>query len=82
MITCTTKSLIHPILANVGTVKVLKNLNFRNQSPSTSAKIVSLAPENTSLNYVGWVINGQPINGNRKWYKDINGNYFWNGATV
>ena len=34
----------------------------------------------TTLQYVGWVTNGQPIDGNPQWYRDSNGNYFWSGG--
>jgi hypothetical protein len=49
------------------TVSILKNLNIRSKSPSITGKIESVAPIGSVLSYVGWVTNGQPINGNRKW---------------
>lgn len=63
-----------------GSVKVLKNLNIRRKAPSTSAGIVSTAIAGSTLAYEGWVTNGQPIKGNRKWYFNQEGNYFWSGA--
>ena len=64
-----------------GVVRVEKNVNIRSKSPSITARIVSTQTIGTTLNHVGWVTNGQPINGNRKWFRDMNGDYFWSGAT-
>jgi N-acetylmuramoyl-L-alanine amidase len=69
-------------IASPGTVSVIKNLNIRSKSPSITAKIEFVAPIGSALGYVGWVTNGQPINGNRKWFRDVNGDYFWSGATL
>jgi hypothetical protein len=64
-----------------GTVTVARTLNIRQKAPSTAAAVVAQALADTQLTFAGWVTNGQPVNGNRKWYFDVNGNYFWSGAT-
>ncbi|QHT67747.1 N-acetylmuramoyl-L-alanine amidase [Rhodocytophaga rosea] len=70
------------IINQSGTVVVNKTLNIREKSPNTAVKIVSQALAGTILSYNGWVTDGQPVNGNRKWYFDANGDYFWSGATA
>lgn len=69
-------------VANSGTTRATVKLNIRKSSPSTMSSIVQTVPVGTSLNYTGWTLNGEPINGNPKWYQDSNGNYFWSGGTV
>jgi N-acetylmuramoyl-L-alanine amidase len=69
-------------VVQAGIVTVTRTLNIRQKAPSTSARIVSQALAGTQLAYAGWVTNGQPVNDNRKWYFDANGDYFWSGVTV
>lgn len=66
----------------VGTVQVAAKLNVRKGRPSRMADVVQVATPGTALSYLGWVTDGEPVNGNAKWYFDANGNYFWSGATV
>ena len=39
-------------------------------------------PPGTVLDYDGWTSNGEAVDGNAYWYKDLDGNYFWAGGTV
>jgi len=45
------------------------------------APIVQAIGPETSLTCKSSV-NGESINGNAKWYKDVDGNYFWSGGVV
>jgi N-acetylmuramoyl-L-alanine amidase len=65
-----------------GTVKVSVNLNIRKSEPNTRAIIVQTIAAGTQIQYVDYVEDGQSINGNSKWFKDSNGNYFWSGGVV
>jgi hypothetical protein len=79
---CTGKSTA-PVLnstAATGTVKVITRLNIRSGNPSTKSPVVQVAGTGTTLNYVEVIVNGEKINGNNKWYKDANGNFFWSGG--
>jgi N-acetylmuramoyl-L-alanine amidase len=62
-----------------GTVISTVKLNLRNK-PSTRGMIVQAIASNTSIQYIGVVNNGEPVNNNPKWYKDVNGNFFWSGG--
>gem|GEM_PF-4095802 len=35
---------------------------------------------NQQVPYVGWVADGESINGMAKCFRDADGNYFWSGA--
>jgi len=65
---------------NEGTAITAVQLNLRKGEPSTKADVLQTLPAGIVLNYTGWVSDGAVINGNAKWYKDINGNYFWSGG--
>ena len=66
--------------AMAGTGIVSHSVNIRLGSPTTRASIVHVAGSGEQLPYVGFVDNGESVNGNPKWYKDKDGNYFWSGA--
>jgi N-acetylmuramoyl-L-alanine amidase CwlA len=68
-------------IANAGTVITTAKLNIRRGLPKRTADVVQEVPKDTRLTYVGWVTNGEAVNGNSKWFQDANGNYFWSGAT-
>lgn len=65
-----------------GTARVSVRLNVRKGEPSTKATVVQIAYAGTKLDYIGYVEDGESINGNTKWYKDANGNFFWSGGVV
>ncbi|HVD99085.1 MAG TPA: peptidoglycan recognition family protein [Cytophagaceae bacterium] len=65
-----------------GAVKATTKLNVRKDAPNTRASVVQVVTASTELKYIGYVTDGEPINGNSKWYKDMNGNYFWSGAVL
>jgi N-acetylmuramoyl-L-alanine amidase len=65
-----------------GKLKVTTKLNVRKGEPTTKAEVFQVVPAATDLLYTGFVTDGESINGNAKWYKDPNGNYFWSGAAI
>jgi len=52
-----------------GTARSAVKLNVRKGAPSTKSPIANTVGVGQTLQYVGWVINGEPINGNAKWFK-------------
>jgi N-acetylmuramoyl-L-alanine amidase len=62
-----------------GIVVTAVRLNVR-KGPNTRADVVQVLPANTTVLFTAEVPNGQPINNNPVWYKDVNGNYFWSGG--
>ncbi|GAA4341666.1 glycoside hydrolase family protein [Flaviaesturariibacter amylovorans] len=56
-------------------------LNIREQ-PATRSGIVQTLPPRTPIRVVARVDNGEPVNNNRVWYKDSNGNYCWSGGVT
>ncbi|MES2655830.1 MAG: peptidoglycan recognition family protein [Bacteroidota bacterium] len=70
----------HQSTPSVGSATVLTKVNIRQGAPNTRANIVQTISAGTVLNYVEIVENGESINGNSKWYKDTQGNFFWSGA--
>ncbi|HET6225198.1 MAG TPA: peptidoglycan recognition family protein [Bacteroidia bacterium] len=63
-----------------GMVISTTRLNIRKDLPSTKAEVAQIINAGTKLSYLGYVANGENINGNRKWYKDAKGQYFWSGG--
>jgi N-acetylmuramoyl-L-alanine amidase len=62
------------------TVITTVKLNIRKEKPNTRAAVVQVVPAGTELSYLGWTDDGEPVNGNPRWYADANGNYFWGGG--
>lgn len=74
-----------PALASVvreGVARVLARLNLRRGYPSRMAPIARTALPGEQIRYVRVVDNGEPVNGNARWYCDESGNYFWSGAVA
>lgn len=65
-----------------GSIRASAKLNIRNGAPNRMADVTQVLPSGAQLGYVGWVTNGESVNGNSKWFKDGNGNFFWSGATI
>ncbi len=61
-------------------VRLLRNSNLRSGEPNTQAPILRVMLANTRITAAGFVM-GERVNGNPSWYKDIDGNFFWAGAT-
>jgi N-acetyl-anhydromuramyl-L-alanine amidase AmpD len=69
------------LVERAGTVTTVVNLNIRASAPSTVAKVRRVAPAGTSIDVVGFVSNGQSVNGNAHWYRTVEGDFFWAGGT-
>lgn len=67
-------------IAENGTLVASAKLNLRKGTPSTKSEVAQLISPGTDLNYIGYVTDGENVNGNRKWYKDANNNFFWSGG--
>jgi hypothetical protein len=70
------------LVIETGTVRVAAKLNVRKGKPSRMADAAQVVMPGTELRYVGYVTDGEAVNGNPKWYADASGNFFWSGATV
>ncbi len=66
--------------AQSGQTTVTTKLNIRKGAPSTRADIYQTVSAGAQLDYISFIDNGEPINTNPVWYKDVNGNYFWSGG--
>ncbi|HUL58295.1 MAG TPA: peptidoglycan recognition family protein [Anaeromyxobacteraceae bacterium] len=64
----------------VGKAVAAARLNVRKGAPSRRADVVQVVPPGAVLAFDGWVAGGEPVNGNSKWYRDPNGNFFWSGG--
>ena len=71
-----------PVTPDAGEVMVTVKLNIRKGEPSTRAPVVQAVAANTVLVFTGWTDSGEPVNGNTRWYRDGNGNFFWSGGVV
>jgi N-acetylmuramoyl-L-alanine amidase len=63
-----------------GTARVTHRLNIRRGRPSTRAEVVEIISPGATVTFSGFVDNGETVNGNAKWFRDSNGNYFWSGG--
>jgi hypothetical protein len=61
-------------------VRTIRKLNLRRAQPSTRAEVLRVIPAHTAIVAVK-VVSGEQVDGNAKWYADVQGNYFWAGAT-
>lgn len=62
-----------------GIVVTAVRLNMR-KAPNTRAEIIQVLPANTAIPFSAIINNGQSVNNNPLWYKDINGFFFWSGG--
>ena len=65
-----------------GSVRTTVRLNIRRSVPKTTAPIIETIEPNVELQHVGFVADGESINGNGRWYKRDDGNYFWSGGVT
>lgn len=71
-----------PALERAGRVRVNARMNLRKGAPRRTAELAQVVPAGTELDYVARVDDGEPVNGDARWYRDGNGNYFWGGAVT
>jgi len=65
-----------------GVARVLARVNLRRGYPSRMAPIARTLQPGAEVRYVRSVENGEPVNGNARWYCDEAGDYFWSGAVA
>jgi hypothetical protein len=57
------------------------NANLRREAPSVSAPVVRVLPAGSLVHAVGFSATGDAVRGNPFWYRDVEGNWIWAGAT-
>ncbi len=65
-----------------GQVTVAVRLNIRSGLPCTKSPVVKTANPADVLDYIGWQLNGENVNGNPRWFKTADGNWFWSGGVL
>lgn len=79
--TCTGKPPPPPtFVAGAGTARAATRLSIREGQPSRMGRLLRVVSPGTPLPFVGWVTDGESINGNARWLKDAQGAYFWSGG--
>lgn len=76
----TAPPLADSFVATSGEVLARARLNIRKAAPNRRADVIQVVSAGTVLPYGGYTSAGEPVNGNAKWYRDPNGNFFWSGA--
>lgn len=65
-----------------GVVRITSDLNTRKESPSTQkADVADVLYAGTTQPYLGYVLDGEAVANNPKWYLTSEGNFFWSGNT-
>jgi N-acetylmuramoyl-L-alanine amidase CwlA len=67
-------------LMNAIVVRTTRKVNLRHGKPSTTAQVLRVIPPHTDIVVCKFEI-GEQVDGNANWYADVQGNYFWAGAT-
>jgi len=70
----------YQFVSEPGTVKIATKLHLRKNSPTPKTESVKVLQPGISVDTVGWVTDGKEVDGNSKWFKDADGNYFWSGG--
>lgn len=69
-------------LATPGQAVATVRLNVRMKRPSRLAEVARVVAPGCRLSFDGWVTDGEPVNGNPKWFREAAGNYFWSGGVM
>ena len=69
----------HPV-PKMMVVRTIRNVNLRRARPSITAQVVRVIPAHTDVAAASFEV-GDSVNANHYWYVDVQGNYFWAGAT-
>jgi len=67
-------------IANAMVVRTTRRVNLRRGKPSTTAQVLRVIPPHTEI-VISKVEIGERVDGNDNWYADVQGNFFWAGAT-
>ncbi len=68
------------LLSGPTAVKIVTPVNLRLGRPTTKAPVVRVIAKDSLVNAVGHV-TGEDIQGNNRWYRTLEDNFFWAGAT-
>lgn len=71
--------LAQQITVQTGKVTTHADINIRLHADTSRAPFAKL-PAGIQLAYDGFVLDGELVNGNSKWYYTNEGNWFWSGA--
>ena len=66
-------------VAGGGKVTTQSNIRIR-RSPDTTQPSIATVPSGVQLAFDGYTTQGEPIDGNNKWFYTNEGNWFWSGA--
>ncbi len=63
-----------------GRVRALRDINIRIGFPSIKPSVPTLSmPKGIIFDVIGYITDGDLVNGNALWYKNRDGNYIWSG---
>lgn len=68
------------LAAVAGEARALVRINVRRGYPGRLSPIARTLEPGARARYVAVVENGEPVNGNARWYRDAEGNFFWSGG--
>src|SRR3989344_2273511 len=63
-----------------GLVRLTSDLNTRKGLPATTSDIVTMLHAVTMQGYIGYVIDGESVARNTKWFLTAEGDFFWSGG--
>ncbi|MEK7144304.1 MAG: M23 family metallopeptidase [Patescibacteria group bacterium] len=63
-----------------GLVRLTSDLNTRKGLPATTVEVVTMLHAGTMQAYIGYVLDGESVAGNAKWYLTPDGDFFWSGS--
>ena len=75
------RSIMRPMnfVSKICAGKVLKETNLRNGQPSTKVSVSGKVSAGSMMRFIGWVVDGESVAGNTKWFKTDSGEYLWSG---
>jgi len=68
------------VLSSPTAVRITTAVNLRLGRPTTKAPVVRVIAKDSLVNVVGHV-TGDAVQGNNRWYRTLEDNFFWAGAT-
>lgn len=69
------------VRSDAGSLLTICDLNIRKEPNRTQNAIRTVEAGNT-LHYTSYTLDGEDISTNAKWYKDDEGNWFWDGGVI
>ena len=62
-----------------GLARLTGDLNIRKGLPITTVTAVAMLHAGSVQNYIGYVLDGESVSGNAKWFLTTDGDFFWSG---